>query len=65
MTLAGGLCRRKFLHLAAGAVPRSSGLVDRTGQTYPSQPVCWIVGFPPGGGDDIALVRGEMAWRFE
>jgi hypothetical protein len=25
----------------------------------------WIVGFPPGGGADIAVVRGEMTRRFE
>ena len=28
-------------------------------QTYPSQPVRWIVGLPPVDGVDIAVVRGE------
>ena len=34
-------------------------------QTYPSQPVRWIVGLPPVDGVDIAVVRGEMTRRFE
>ena len=47
------LRRRSFLHLAAGAavlpaLPRSGKALD-----YPTHPVRWIVGFPPGGPNDI------------
>jgi tripartite-type tricarboxylate transporter receptor subunit TctC len=45
--------RRNFLHLAAGAValpalPRVALALD-----YPTRPVRIVVGFPPGGGQDI------------
>ena len=48
------LPRRNFLHLAAGAaavlaMPRVASALD-----YPTRPVRIIVGFPPGGGVDIA-----------
>jgi tripartite-type tricarboxylate transporter receptor subunit TctC len=48
------LPRREFLRLAAGAaaVPAISRIARA--QAYPSRPVRWIVGFPPGGGNDIA-----------
>ena len=47
------LPRRQFLHLAAGAaalpaLSRSASALD-----YPTRPVHLIVGYPPGGGDDI------------
>jgi tripartite-type tricarboxylate transporter receptor subunit TctC len=47
------LPRRKFLHLAMGAaalplLPRTALALD-----YPARPVRWIVGFPPGGPNDI------------
>jgi tripartite-type tricarboxylate transporter receptor subunit TctC len=47
------LPRRTFLHLAVGAA--ALPVVSRVAwaQTYPSRPVRWIVGFPPGGGNDI------------
>ena len=47
------LPRRRFLHLAAGAVmfPAVSRLA--WAQTYPSRPVHLIAGFPPGGIVDI------------
>jgi len=50
--------RRRFLHLAGVAVALSR---SAAGQTYPSQPIRWLVGFPPGGGADI-VSRIMAAW---
>jgi tripartite-type tricarboxylate transporter receptor subunit TctC len=47
------LPRRRFLHLVAGAALVPAISRGATADTYPSQPVRWIVGFPPGGGADI------------
>jgi tripartite-type tricarboxylate transporter receptor subunit TctC len=52
--------RRRFLHLAAGAValPALSGLASA--QTYPSRPVHWIVSFAAGGPNDVvARIIGQ------
>ena len=56
--------RRTFLHLAAGAaaVPAVSRMA--WAQAYPSRPVRWIVGFPPGGGAD-AVARIMGPWLSE
>ncbi len=56
--------RRTFLQLAAGtiALPVVSQIVQA--QTYPARPVHFIVGFPPGGGNDI-LARLMGQWLTE
>ena len=58
------LPRRTFLHLAAGAaaIPAVSRMA--WSQAYPSRPVRWIVGFPPGGGAD-AVARIMGPWLSE
>jgi tripartite-type tricarboxylate transporter receptor subunit TctC len=47
------LPRRQFLHLAAGAAALPAMSRVARAQTYPTRPVRWIVGFPPGGISDI------------
>jgi tripartite-type tricarboxylate transporter receptor subunit TctC len=47
------LPRRKFLHLAAGAVALPAVSRVAKAQTYPTRPVRIIVGFPAGGVSDI------------
>jgi tripartite-type tricarboxylate transporter receptor subunit TctC len=56
--------RRKFLHLAAGAIalPALSRLA--CAQSYPSRPVRWLVGFTPAGGNDI-IARLIGQWLTE
>src|SRR6476659_5652862 len=57
-------CRRRLLHLAAGAVvlPALSGFASA--RTYPSRPVRIIVGFAAGGPNDI-LARLIGQWLSE
>jgi tripartite-type tricarboxylate transporter receptor subunit TctC len=58
------LRRRQFLHLAAGvaALPAVSRIA--WAQTYPTRPIRWIVGFPPGGLGDI-VTRPMGQWLSE
>jgi tripartite-type tricarboxylate transporter receptor subunit TctC len=54
------LARRNFLHLAAGvaALPAVSQIAKA--QSYPTRPVRWIVGYPPGGGaDTVTRILGQ------
>ena len=58
------LPRRQFLHLAVGAAALPAMSRIARAQTYPSRPVHWIVGFPPGGATDI-IARLMGQWLSE
>jgi tripartite-type tricarboxylate transporter receptor subunit TctC len=45
--------RRRFLHLAAMAAALTTVSRSVSAQAFPSRPVQWLVGFAPGGGNDI------------
>ena len=47
------LPRRRFLHLAAGAVALAPLSRVARAQAYPTRPVRIIVGYPPGGSTDV------------
>ena len=54
------LTRRAFLHLAAGAGALPAVSRVARAQAYPSRPVRWIVGYPPGGGaDTVTRILGQ------
>ena len=54
------LPHRQFLRLAAGAAALPAVSRMARAQAYPTRPVKWIVGVPPGGGaDTVARVMGS------
>jgi tripartite-type tricarboxylate transporter receptor subunit TctC len=55
------LPRRKFLHLAAGAIALPAMSRIARAQAYPARPVRYIVSAPPGGAQDI-LARLMGQW---
>src|SRR4249920_1934336 len=58
------LPRRQFLHLGAAALACPAVPRVARAQAYPSRPLRWIVGFPPGGGADI-VSRIMAPWLSE
>ena len=58
------LPRRRFLHLASGAVALPAASWIARAQTYPARPVRYIVSAPPGGAQDI-LARLTSQWLSE
>ena len=57
--------RRRFLRLIAGAAVLPALPQGVRAQPYPSRPVHILVGFPAGGGGDIAgrLIGQQLAER--
>ena len=54
------LPRRKFLYLAASVATLPTLSRTARAEGYPARPVRWIVGFAPGGGNDIvARLMGQ------
>ncbi len=56
--------RRQFLYLAAGAGTLPVVPPSARAQAYPTRPVRWIIGFPPGGGPDL-IARPLGQWLSE
>jgi len=55
------LSRRRLLHLAGGAAVLPVASSVASAEAYPSRPVRWVVGYTPGGGNDI-IARLMAQW---
>jgi tripartite-type tricarboxylate transporter receptor subunit TctC len=55
------LIRRRFLQLAAAVMASRALSRIAWASDYPTRPVHWIIGFPPGGGTDI-VARIMARW---
>src|SRR5713101_8354535 len=58
------LRRRQFLRLTTAAAACAGVARLASAQAYPTRPLRWIVGFPPGGGADI-VSRIMAPWLAE
>ena len=56
--------RRAFMRAAAAGAALSTFPHAARALDYPTRPVHWIIGFPPGGGADI-VARILGAWLAE
>ncbi len=56
--------RRRFLRWTAATVAAPAVSRIAAAQSWPSQPLRWVVGFPPGGSGDI-VARIMAAWLAE
>jgi len=56
--------RRRFLHWTAATVAAPVLSRVAAAQSWPAQPLRWVVGFPPGGSGDI-VARIMAAWLAE
>jgi len=56
--------RRRFLQMTASAVALPAVMRRAFALDYPTRPIHWIIGFPPGGGADI-VGRIMGAWLSE
>ena len=57
--------RRRFLHWTAGAAAATALPAKAFALDYPTRPIHWIIGFPPGGGADIVarIMGGWLSAR--
>jgi len=53
--------RRRFIQKLASAAALTAFSPNAWALDYPTRPIHWIIGFPPGGGADI-VARIMGAW---